>query len=94
MAEEETERIVIPDEEGNEHLFDVLFTFPIEELGHSYIVVTASGNQESEDEEIEILAFRYQEGDDEDDIALEEIETDEEWDMVEEMINTLADMEE
>lgn len=94
MAKDEKERIVIPDENGVEHLFEVLFTFDVEETGHSYMVLEPAGSSENEDEEdIEVFAFRFEDnGDgDEDDLALFPIETDEEWEMVEEMLNTFAE---
>ncbi|SFE27802.1 DUF1292 domain-containing protein [Alteribacillus iranensis] len=90
MAQEENERIVIPDEEGNEHLFDVLFTFDVDETGKSYIVLTEAGEEENE-EETEVFAFRFEDdGEEDSDISLFPIETDEEWDMVEEMVETFS----
>ncbi|WP_088102590.1 DUF1292 domain-containing protein [Halalkalibacter urbisdiaboli] len=96
MAQEEKERIVIPDENGDEHLFDELFKFTVDETGKSYILVTPVGEQEGEDEEdVEVFAFRYEDRDDEEnDIALFPVETDEEWEMVEEMLNTFSEEEE
>ncbi|MFB5662162.1 DUF1292 domain-containing protein [Alteribacillus sp. HJP-4] len=95
MTEEEKERIVIPDEDGNEHLFDVLFTFEVDETGHSYMVLTSAGDQESEEEEMEVFAFRFEdEGEEDSDLALFPIESEEEWNMVEEMIETFSDSEE
>lgn len=95
MAKEERERIVIPDEHGEEHLFEVLFTFDVEETGKSYMVVEPVGASEDEDDEVEVFAFRFEDnGDEEDDLALFQIETDEEWDIVEEMLNTFAEQDE
>ncbi|MCZ0702335.1 uncharacterized protein YrzB (UPF0473 family) [Natronobacillus azotifigens] len=91
MALEEKERIIIPDENGEEHLFEVLFTFDVEQNQQSYIAVVPV--EQTEDEEQEVFAFRYEEKENEDDLALFSIETDEEWDMVEEMLNTLIDEE-
>lgn len=92
MALEEKERIIIPDEDGEEHLFEVLVTFTIEETKQTYIAVTPI--EESEDEEVEVYAFRYEMKDNDDnDIALYPIDSDEEWDMVEEMLHTLVDDE-
>ena len=93
MALEEKERIIIPDENDEEHLFEVLFTFDIEETNHSYIAVVPVEQQE-EEEEVEVFAFRYEEkGEDDNDLALFPLESDDEWDMVEEMLHTLADEE-
>lgn len=85
---EEAKRIIIPDEEGNEHLFEELFTFTVDATGKSYILVTPFG--EEEEEEVEVFAFRYEEhGDGEDDISLFPVETEEEWEMIEEMLETV-----
>lgn len=91
VAQEEQERIVIPDEEGNEHLFDVLFTFDVDETEKSYIVLTEAMKENEEEEEVEVFAFEYKEdGKDDSDITLIPIETESEWDMVEEMIETFS----
>lgn len=95
MEKEERERIIIPDENGDEHLFEVLFTFDVEETGNAYMVLVAAGEEDSDDDEVEVHAFRFEEkGDAEDDLALFPIETDEEWEMVEEMLNTFTEGEE
>ncbi|ASN05146.1 DUF1292 domain-containing protein [Virgibacillus necropolis] len=92
MALDEKERIVIPDENGEEHLFEVLFTFDADETEQSYIAVVPV--EQKDDEEVEVYAFRYEEKDaDDNDLSLFPIESDEEWEMVEEMLNTLADEE-
>ncbi|ENH97610.1 hypothetical protein J416_06348 [Gracilibacillus halophilus YIM-C55.5] len=91
MALEEKERIIIPDENGEEHLFEVLFTFDVDDTGHSYVAVVPAEHQEGE--EVEVFAFRYEEKPNEDDLELYQIESDEEWDMVEEVLNTVASEE-
>ena len=93
MALEEKERIIIPDDKGDEHLFEVLFTFDVDETDQSYIAVVPV--EQAEDEEVEVYAFRYEEkANDDDDLSLFPIESDEEWEMVEEMLQTLAAEEE
>ncbi|ERN55029.1 DUF1292 domain-containing protein [Alkalihalophilus marmarensis] len=96
MSQEEKERIVIPDENGDEHLFDELFKFTVDETGKSYILVTPVGdNEDDSEEEVEVFAFRYEDREGEDnDIALFAVETDQEWEMVEEMLNTFSAEEE
>ncbi|HLR61081.1 MAG TPA: DUF1292 domain-containing protein [Lentibacillus sp.] len=92
MALEENERIIIPDENGEEHLFEVLFTFDVDQTGNSYLAVVPADQKENE--EVEVYAFRYEEQEkDEDDLSLFPIESDEEWEMVEEMLHTLIDEE-
>lgn len=93
MALEEKERIIIPDENGEEHLFEVLFTFDIDETEQSYIAVVPV--EQKDDEEVEVYAFRYEEKEkDDNDLSLFPIESEQEWQIVEEMLNTLANEEE
>ena len=89
MSLSEEERIIIPDENGDEHLFEVLFTFDIDETNQSYVAVVPI--EDTDEEEQEVFAFRYEEEENEDDFKLFTIETDEEWDLVEELLNTLID---
>ncbi|MFD1362970.1 DUF1292 domain-containing protein [Lentibacillus salinarum] len=92
MALDENERIIIPDENGEEHLFEVLFTFDVDQTGHSYLAVVPA--EQKEDEEVEVYAFRYEEEEkNDDDLSLFPIESDEEWEMVEEMLHTIIDEE-
>ncbi|WP_277679319.1 DUF1292 domain-containing protein [Gracilibacillus dipsosauri] len=91
MPLEEKERIIIPDENGEEHLFEVLFTFDVDETAQSYVAVVPA--EQKEDEEVEVFAFRYEEKQNDDDLALYHIESEEEWDMVEEVLNTIAENE-
>jgi uncharacterized protein YrzB (UPF0473 family) len=92
MTLEEKERIIIPDENGEEHLFEVLFTFDVEVNKQSYIAVVPV--EQNEEEEQEVFAFRFEDNEKEDDLTLFAIETDEEWELVEEMLNTLIEEEE
>lgn len=93
MEFEENERIIIPDENGEEVLFEVLFYFDIDATGNSYIITTpVEETEDNEEEGIEVYAFRYVEDEaDENGFQLFPIESDEEWDMVEEMFYTLAE---
>ncbi|GAF65866.1 hypothetical protein BTS2_2765 [Bacillus sp. TS-2] len=91
---EEKDRIVIPDENGDEHLFDELFKFTVDETGKSYILVTPVGEETEEEEDVEVFAFRYEDREDEEnDIALFPVESDDEWEMIEEMLNTFSEDE-
>lgn len=94
MEKAERERIVIPDENGDEHLFEVLFTFDVDTTGKSYMVLVDASEADNDEEEMEVHAFQYEDKDDEEnDLALYPIETDEEWEIVEEMLNTFAESE-
>jgi uncharacterized protein YrzB (UPF0473 family) len=83
----EKETMVVIDEEGNEVLHEVVLTFNSKEFGKSYVIYKLPG-----DENEEVFASSYdetaQDGGD-----LKPIETDEEWDMVEEVLNAFLDEE-
>ena len=86
---EEQEYITVVDEEGNESLYEILFTFDSEDFGKSYGLIYPAGT--SEDEEVELQAYAYQEQEDGTSGDLQPITTDEEWDLVEEVLNTFLD---
>ncbi|MBW8348201.1 DUF1292 domain-containing protein [Bacillus sp. IITD106] len=86
--------ITVVDENGNEQLYEVLFTFDSEEFNKSYVLYFPVGAEEDENEEIEIHASAYTPNEEGEEGSLQPIETDEEWEMIEEMLNTFLDEEE
>ena len=86
------DHVTIIDEQGNEILHEILFTFDSEDFGKSYVLLYPAGSPE--DEDVELQAFSYVENEEGMEGELLPIETEEEWDMVEEVLNTfLADEE-
>mgnify|MGYP001427148371 CR=1 FL=1 len=83
--------ITVVDEEGNEILCEVLFTFESEQFDKSYVLYYPAGA--TDDEEIEIFAASFQPGEG-DAGELQPVETEEEWDLIEEMLNTFLEQEE
>lgn len=87
--------ITVVDEQGNEELFEVLFTFDSDEFNKSYVLYYPAGADNDENEEIEIHASSYTPNENGEAGNMQPIDTDEEWDMIEEMLNTfLAEEEE
>ncbi|MDU0069902.1 MULTISPECIES: DUF1292 domain-containing protein [Bacillus] len=85
--------ITIVDDKGNEQLCEVLFTFESDKFDKSYVLYYPIEAQD--DEEIEIHASSFIPNENGEDGELMPIETEEEWDMIEETLNTfLADEEE
>ncbi len=85
--------ITILDEENNESLAEVIFTF--EDRGENYVLLTLVNefdDVESLEDEYNVLAYKYEELEDGTIGNLIEIpESDEEsWQVVEEMFNTFA----
>lgn len=86
--------ITVIDEQGNEQLCEVLFTFDSEEFGKSYVLYYPIGADGDDDDEIEIHASAFIPGQDSEEGELMPIETEEEWDMIEEVLNTFLDEQE
>lgn len=85
------EFVTIVDENGNEELYQILFTFDSEDFGKSYVLLHPAGV--SDDEEVEIQAYAFKESEEGGEGELLPIETEEEWDMVEEVLNTFMEDE-
>ena len=91
------EFITLVDDEGNESLFEILLTIDGEEefAGKKYVLLFPAGVEEDEAEgEVELLAYQYEEGETGTEGNLINIETDAEWDMIEEVFNAFAAEEE
>ncbi|KRL91259.1 DUF1292 domain-containing protein [Lactobacillus kalixensis] len=84
-------QITLIDDQGNEELYEILFTFHSDDYDKSYVLLYPEAI--AEDEDIEVQAFSY-DADDEGDVTssdLHEITSDEEWDMVQGVLNTFLD---
>lgn len=80
---EKEKQLTFIDEEGNEILCEILFTFSSEEFGKNYVLFYPVTNEDEED--IEVMAASYipnENGEGE----LQPIETDEEWDLIEDVL--------
>lgn len=82
---EASERIFIPDDDGEDHEFEVILPFELDETNAAYLAVVPVEQVESE--EADLYVFRYEEEDE--GLQLFQIESDDEWDLVEEVLNTL-----
>ncbi|MCD7033004.1 DUF1292 domain-containing protein [Metabacillus sp. GX 13764] len=87
-------QITVVDEQGNEQLCEILFTFESDRFNKSYVLYYPISSDNEDEEEIEIHASSFVPNDNGEDGDLEPIETEEEWDMVEEMLNTFFENEE
>ena len=75
------------DENGNEIVYDVLFTFESEETNKNYIVYT--DNSKDEEGNIQVYASVYDPENPKS--KLEPIETEKEWKVIETILNTLQE---
>lgn len=82
------QQITLIDDQGNEELYNILFTFHSDDYDKSYVLLYPAAV--SDEEDIEVQAFSY----DADDAGavtssdLHEIKSDEEWNMVQAVLNT------
>lgn len=81
---ENQNQLVFIDENGNEVLCNILFTFESEEFGKNYVLFTPVTGEE--EEEIEVAAASYVPSEDGTVGELFAVETDEEWEMIEEVL--------
>ncbi len=77
------------DDQGNETLCEILFTFNSEEFNKNYVLFYPVGS-ENEDGSVEVMAAAYIENEDGTCGELLDIETEEEWELVEEMLASFA----
>jgi uncharacterized protein YrzB (UPF0473 family) len=80
----ESKSLFVTDENGKEIEMEILFTFESDQTGKSYVVFV-----DPNDEDGEVFASVY-----DDEGNLLPIETDEEWEMVEEVLGAFSDEEE
>lgn len=90
-AEDQDRQITLIDDQGNEELYEILFTFHSDDYDKSYVLLYPQAVSENED--IEVQAFSYDAGEDGEVTSsdLHEITSDEEWDMVQGVLNTFLD---
>lgn len=85
MYKLENEQITMVDENGNEVLYNVILSFDSEDFGKSYILIAPAEEPADSDEEVDVFAYSYTLTEDGDIDELFPVETDEEWDMIEEV---------
>ncbi|MBO9130451.1 DUF1292 domain-containing protein [Bacillus sp. 165] len=83
----------IVDESGNEILCDIVLTFESEQFGPKAYVVFSPVGEVDEDGEPVYDAMIFEESDDVEGGKLLPIESEEEWEMVQEVFNTFQDEE-
>lgn len=97
MTEQQSEQgefLFVPNEDGTESIFEVLYEFTRDDTGQHYMLVVPvneDDNEEAEEEEQEVFAFRY--SGDEENLTIEMIEDEAEWEMVQEVFQTWLSQE-
>lgn len=84
-------QLTIIDGEGNERLCQILFTLNSEEFGKKYVVFYPIEQLEGDDDDqVQLMAASYTEGEDGTG-ELKEIETEEEWQLIEDAVGSFED---
>ncbi|HEY8396014.1 MAG TPA: DUF1292 domain-containing protein [Bacilli bacterium] len=86
---EKENRLTFIDEDGNEVLCEILFTFESKEFNKNYVLFYPVG---SDEDEIEVMAASYVPAEDGEG-ELMPIETAEEWQMIEEVLDQFSEEE-
>lgn len=79
-------QLILNDENGEEAVYNVLFTVSLPEFSKQYVIYYLESSEDEDD--IDLIASSYTGNFDEEDcdIELSEIETDEEWDKLDEAL--------
>lgn len=85
--DEEPQLITVTDEEGKDQVCEVIHTFSSEQFGKSYVLYVPATDEPID--ERDIFAAQYIAGNEGQIEELYPIESDEEWEFVEEVLNTL-----
>ena len=89
----EDRQITIVDEKGNEQLCEIIFTFDADKFGKKSYVIFSPIGEVDEDGDPNYDAMAYEQYEEEGGVLLP-IESEEEWEMVQETFNTIADEQE
>ena len=79
-------KIIIVDEQGRERVCEILFTYQHPETEKNYVVLYPIDELDSDEEEMDLFAYSFVENEDGDG-ELFTLETDEEYDMINEVID-------
>lgn len=84
--EQNENKIIIVDEQGRERVCEILFTYQHPEAEKNYVVLYPIDELDSDEEEMDLFAYSFVENEDGDG-ELFTLETDEEYDMINEVID-------
>ncbi|MFD1419027.1 DUF1292 domain-containing protein [Companilactobacillus keshanensis] len=94
QSPKDLDEVILSDDQGNEETYKILFTFDSEDYGKSYVVLYPKDVEDSSEIEVQAFSFTPDENGDVDAGELDPIEDDEEWDMIQEVLNTFSSDEE
>ncbi|AKP66917.1 DUF1292 domain-containing protein [Companilactobacillus ginsenosidimutans] len=89
-SNKDLDEVILSDDQGNEETYKILFTFESDDYGKSYVFLYPKDAEESDEIEVQAFSFTPDENGDVDAGELDPIEDPEEWDMVQEVLNTFT----
>ncbi len=89
-SNKDLDEVILSDEQGNEETFKILFTFEPDDYGKSYVFLYPKEAEGSDEIEVQAFSFTPDDNGDVDAGELDPIEDAEEWDMVQEVLNTFT----
>ncbi|KRK79848.1 DUF1292 domain-containing protein [Companilactobacillus nodensis] len=84
------DEVTLSDDQGNAETYKILFTFDSEDYGKSYVFLYPKADEDSDEVELQAYSFEPDENGDVTAGDLLPIEDPEEWDMVQEVLNTFT----
>ncbi|MFC6322950.1 DUF1292 domain-containing protein [Companilactobacillus baiquanensis] len=94
QSPKDLDEVILSDDQGNEDVYKILFTFDSEDYGKSYVFLYPKNAEDSDEIEVQAFSFTPDENGDVDAGELNPIEDEEEWDMVQEVLNTFTEDDE
>ena len=88
------DEVILSDDQGNEETYKILFTFDSDDYGKSYVFLYPKNDEDSDEIAVQAFSFEPDENGDVDAGELTPIEDPEEWDMVQEVLNTFTNDDE
>ncbi|UQS82458.1 DUF1292 domain-containing protein [Bombilactobacillus folatiphilus] len=82
--------IVLSDDQGNEEVYKILFTFDSDDYNKSYVLMYRASQKDNDEIEIQAFSFMPDENGDVSSGDLMPITDDDEWEMVQEVLNTFS----
>lgn len=84
------QEIVLSDDQGNQEVYKILFTFDSDDYGKSYVLMYRAAQEDDDEIEIQAFSFIPDENGDVTSGDLMPITDDDEWEMVQEVLNTFS----
>ncbi len=89
-SNEDLNEVILSDDQGNEETYKILFTFESDDYGKSYVILYPKKEEGSDEIEVQAFSFSPDENGDVDAGELTAIDDPEEWEMVQEVLNTFT----